>query len=256
MKVRIADVDNIQDKSFKLHRPLGKDDYLFVLFKSPSKVMVNGEYTDADIGSGILFGKHMFQSYYSRGGDFIHDFIHFDTENDYELMTVSEIHMGQLITIPSPDGISGILSQIKSELYITPTKYRNEIITNLCMAFLYRLKSASEVGDIAARGYFAELYELRRSIYDEPWKSYSIDTMAGRLKLSRSYFQYLYKSLFSVSCMDDVINARIAHAKILLSGTSLTVSEIAEKCGYKNDEHFSRQFKKTVGISPIGYRNG
>jgi AraC-like DNA-binding protein len=40
------------------------------------------------------------------------------------------------------------------------------------------------------------------------------------------------------------------YAKQLLSEQSLTVSEVSERIGYKNQRHFSTAFKKKYGFSP------
>lgn len=54
----------------------------------------------------------------------------------------------------------------------------------------------------------------------------------------------------------DLINgARIARAKHLLRDPSLRISEISELVGYSDTAHFSRVFKKQVGISANEYRN-
>lgn len=66
----------------------------------------------------------------------------------------------------------------------------------------------------------------------------------GKLNISTSYFQHIYKKLFGVPVNQDIIKGRIENAARLLHGTDASVSEIAEQCGYENLEHFSRQFKK------------
>lgn len=85
MQISLVDVNNIQNIDFKLHRENGSSDYLFVLFKSPSKILVCDEYVDADWGAFTIFDKHKIQSYYPcNNKEFIHDYMHFDLENDYE----------------------------------------------------------------------------------------------------------------------------------------------------------------------------
>ena len=78
--------------------------------------------------------------------------------------------------------------------------------------------------------------------------------MAADVNMSRSYFQHLYSEVFGVSCMADVISGKIEKAKEILSETGCTVSQVASMCGYDNDEHFMRQFKKIVGVTPTKYR--
>ncbi len=78
--------------------------------------------------------------------------------------------------------------------------------------------------------------------------------MAAEVSMSRSYFQHMYREMFGVSCISDVICGKIDRAKELLSETSCTVSQVAAMCGYDNEEHFMRQFKKMVGATPTAYR--
>jgi two-component system response regulator YesN len=42
----------------------------------------------------------------------------------------------------------------------------------------------------------------------------------------------------------------------LLSGTELTIHEIAERVGYETQHYFSTAFKKVNGVSPNQYRKG
>lgn len=54
--------------------------------------------------------------------------------------------------------------------------------------------------------------------------------------------------------MDDVIGFRLIKARDLLICTTQSISEIAEQCGYNNTEHFCRQFRKNLGLSPGNFR--
>ncbi len=51
-----------------------------------------------------------------------------------------------------------------------------------------------------------------------------------------------------------MITCRIDLAKdqLLYSGKSIT--QVAEFCGYNNIEHFSRQFRRVAGKSPMAFR--
>ena len=53
--------------------------------------------------------------------------------------------------------------------------------------------------------------------------------------------------------MNDLIQARIDAAKSALTGQDISISEVAERLGYANATHFSRQFRQRTGISPRGY---
>ena len=87
-----------------------------------------------------------------------------------------------------------------------------------------------------------------------PEKDWTIDIMASKINLSRTRFQTVYKNTFGNTCMEEVINARIRLAQERLIYTGHTISEIAELCGYNSTEHFCRQFRKSVGITPGQFR--
>ena len=98
------------------------------------------------------------------------------------------------------------------------------------------------------------LQRLRGDITAEPQRDWNIADMAHEIGISRSHLQRLYKQYFSVSCMDDIITARIAKAKKLLQYTELRIQEIAVQCGYHNESHFMRQFKEKCGMTALQYR--
>ncbi|MCR5671851.1 MAG: response regulator [Butyrivibrio sp.] len=70
---------------------------------------------------------------------------------------------------------------------------------------------------------------------------------------------HLSKLLNSVTGKNfsEILNGiRIDQAKKLLRDPSLSISEIAEQVGFLDMAHFSRVFKKHVGVSANEYRNG
>ena len=66
--------------------------------------------------------------------------------------------------------------------------------------------------------------------------------------------QRLYKEQFSSGIKDDLIASRMNRAMQLLAHTDLQVQEIAERCGYNNENHFMRQFKEKNGMTALQYR--
>lgn len=74
------------------------------------------------------------------------------------------------------------------------------------------------------------------------------------MNMSPSYFQQIYKQIFGIPAVSDIILNRVGHASYLLKNTTYTVCQISASCGYENDVHFMRQFKKFTGQTPSEYR--
>ena len=98
------------------------------------------------------------------------------------------------------------------------------------------------------------LERLRADIYSSPSGSRNIADMAKTLSVSPSHFQYLYTSRFGVSCYEDILCARMKNAEYYLLSTDMTVKNIAAVCGYENDVHFMRQFKRRYNMTPSQFR--
>ncbi len=90
------------------------------------------------------------------------------------------------------------------------------------------------------------------------WSNYtspelSNEKLAARAHISESYFRRLFLKTYSVTPRQYIINARIRLAKQLLSERRLSVSEVAEKCGFGAVYHFCRTFKESTGYTPHSY---
>ena len=49
---------------------------------------------------------------------------------------------------------------------------------------------------------------------------------------------------------------KMEHSANLLTATFRTVKEIVEMCGFRDESHFVRDFKKIYGMTPTEYRKG
>ena len=77
---------------------------------------------------------------------------------------------------------------------------------------------------------------------------------ASKLNLSSNYLGDLIKKETGKSALEHIQLKLINIAKELVYDTSKSVSEIAYELGFKYPQHFSRLFKKRVGVSPNEYR--
>jgi two-component system, response regulator YesN len=81
-----------------------------------------------------------------------------------------------------------------------------------------------------------------------------IQDIADHVHFSPAYVSYLFKKKVKTNIWDYVSQVRIGEAKRLLTATDMKRYEIAYQVGYESPEHFSRMFKRYVGISPADYR--
>jgi AraC-like DNA-binding protein len=82
----------------------------------------------------------------------------------------------------------------------------------------------------------------------------TVAQMARRANLSPSRFGVVFRQQFGLSPHQYLLHLRIQHAQSLLTTTDLPLREIAQSCGFADAYHFSKAFKRIVGVSPGAYR--
>lgn len=81
--------------------------------------------------------------------------------------------------------------------------------------------------------------------------SFNLDDVADDLNISKSYLVHLFKDLTGNTVMDYAMSYRLKQSMHMLAAyPDLTNKEICYRCGFKNESHFSRYFKKHIGITP------
>lgn len=67
-------------------------------------------------------------------------------------------------------------------------------------------------------------------------------------------FQRIFKKATGQSPIDYLIQVRLQKAKYFLRETLMPISEIAIETGFNDNNYFSREFKKVLGVPPSLYR--
>jgi YesN/AraC family two-component response regulator len=95
-----------------------------------------------------------------------------------------------------------------------------------------------------ARRYISEHYSDSRL---------TLSMVADHVGLSEKYFSTRFARENDESFIDYLTNLRIGKAKQLIMKTDLKIYMVSDAVGFKSVEHFTRVFKKRVGISPRRY---
>ena len=85
-------------------------------------------------------------------------------------------------------------------------------------------------------------------------KRIGISELSKSVHLERNYFSTLFKKVLGVTPIVYYHQLRCKAAQTLLQNKSNTIEAVALELGYVDAFHFSKSFKKTIGISPSDYR--
>lgn len=99
------------------------------------------------------------------------------------------------------------------------------------------------------------LIPLLQRVRDDLAAPWTVSQLAATIHLSPSRLHALLKQSLQQSPMGLVRELRIAEARQRVIHTDQTMAEIAEATGFQNPFHFSRCFKRIVGMAPLALRS-
>lgn len=82
----------------------------------------------------------------------------------------------------------------------------------------------------------------------------TVDQLARISGYSQRQFGRLFKDAYSTTPNQYIAQLRVEKARKLLGETTLSMGEIAWRCGFGDQNYFSRIFKKMTGVTPSQYR--
>ncbi|RZM24392.1 MAG: AraC family transcriptional regulator [Pedobacter sp.] len=135
-----------------------------------------------------------------------------------------------------------IITQLESLLNYSDRFYQRQFMT--------RRKASHELLDRVNEklvGYFNDANALRAGLP-------SVTYLAEHLNMSPDYLSGMLKTLTGMTAQQHIHEKLIEKAKQQLSGTSLSVSEIAYQLGFEHSQSFSKLFKSKTSLSPIAFR--
>ena len=77
-----------------------------------------------------------------------------------------------------------------------------------------------------------------------------LEDLAQQIGMSQFYFSRLFKQSLHITPHQYVIQQRVERAKQLLRKGELNLAEVALECGFANQGHLNRHFKRLTGATP------
>lgn len=85
-------------------------------------------------------------------------------------------------------------------------------------------------------------------------ESLTLEEITKHCGLNHTTLNELFKQEMRMTVMEYLTHYRIKVARKHLAYTELPLKEIADRCGFKTVQHFSRVFKEKVGETPLTFR--
>lgn len=82
----------------------------------------------------------------------------------------------------------------------------------------------------------------------------TIDEIAESIYISKYYLAHLFKDNLNMTINDYITRVRIEKAVELMQRRELSNNDIMQEVGFNSQSHFTKTFKKIMGVTPGNYR--
>lgn len=231
---------------------------LYYLFDGRVQYSIEGETYDLKEGSIVFISKeipHKTMDFSSHHERFL---IMFNDEAVPEdlLVDFKNIIIGKHLVLP-PDKkhkFELILADMEKEKQINDSYSARMLKKHLQSLIVFVLRNRKHIidkSDIKIPSYIDKITKYISENFSEDIK---LERLSQTVFLNKTYMSRKFKELTGISISDYISAVRIEEAVKLLRETSLSVTEIASKCGFNNNNYFSAVFKKRIGTLPLKYR--
>lgn len=208
-------------------------------------------------GQGFMLFPHQINTYIAdRKLPWEYTWIEFDGLRAKEAIEIAGLSMNNPVYRANSKDMREEMR--KEMLYIAEHSQESSLhlIGHLYLALDYLTRSVASMS-LTQGGSIRDFYIKEALTYIEEnfQNDISIEEIAAKCGLNRSYFGKIFKDALNKTPQEFLMSYRMTKAAELLKLTDLSVADIGNAVGYPNQLHFSRAFKTIYGVSPRNWKN-
>lgn len=152
------------------------------------------------------------------------------------------------------------ISLLADILNMPPSAHKDKSVQSLLMTMTYLL------ADFATGGSLAESCETSSSSADYLVRQFlnmlvspetrfrSVNQFAERMHVTPKYFSAACKAVTGKSASHIINEMYVREAKILLRDSKMSIKQVADRLGFRNQSHFGTFIRRQTGLSPQSLR--
>lgn len=145
-----------------------------------------------------------------------------------------------------------LLSYERLNEEMTPAAFieTHGVLLSLFSRFILNENVVSQTDSTTAQKIMDSIQHIGENISEE----LTVESIATKFHMNVDYYSRVFKEQLGIRPVNFIQSKRIERAQMLLSTTTNSIQEIADKIGLSNLSYFSRLFKRLTGKSPGEFR--
>lgn len=179
-------------------------------------------------------------------------YVHLTTQDPGLLQLLQALPDSCLLSTPEP------VLALFQQLTALPQDADPLLIGSLVLRLLVLVRQLTatelQTEDTLSRSHKALLLQTRDYICSHLAEPLTLEQLAGRVRFSPAHFHRIFTAFFRQTPHEFVLASRIRAAQAALRSDRSSLIEVAACCGFSSQSHFTAQFKKATGQTPLQYR--
>jgi len=235
-------------------RSIGTGDWLIMLFHHSARLDKDQKRPSVPAKTLMIWppGDKQFFSWATEQGVELHSWMH--VEGTWVTLQIENnlLPIANPVTLTDESVMTDHLQNLMDEM-VNPTLSDPIILQNLFQNWARSIARQLHTKDPTNK-IPTVLLTIKQHLDEHFNKPVILNDLAALAGMSRSHLCHQFRAFFATSISHYVIRKRMAIAQRLLFDVKMRLGKIAEEVGYSDIYQFSKQFKKTFGVSPSQYR--
>jgi len=245
----------VSNEGFHIKRSQASSGILLLTVSGKGKLIYRDTEYTLTRGSCMLIDIATPHEYYAVGNGWEFKFLHFSGAMSKRYISYIEEHSKPVFTLLGDEFVQmnrtlDRILDLTEETVIGDYAGISSMIYSMIMLLLSHDSSKSSLASTGSKA----ISEAAAYIQQNYMHNISTEDIAQAVNLSRAYMSELFTHTYGIPPHEYLVQFRLSVAKGMLLNTKLSVTEIAEKTGFRDIFAFSRIFKRELEISPAKYR--
>ena len=174
-----------------------------------------------------------------------------------EEITKGALRAGKIkAPVQRQEAVSLLLNRMLYEFESMPAHGRAMFLSCLAQLLisLIRYRTGEEDADGMEDPRLGRMHQVAAYLCEHMREPLTLEAVASHFALSPSHLSRSFRQATGFGFREYLIHYRIQRACDLLINTELSVTEIADRCGFSDSNYFGDAFRKATGLSPRAYR--
>lgn len=180
-------------------------------------------------------------------------FVDFSGRNAAALLNSCKLPPGRVARVFPPNSLAPLFDElIQSGLRLT--RGNAALCAKLLECLALKIAGATAPMNGTETMAFSTYQQCRRHIEQNHLKLRTLEQIAKECHTDKAYLCRLFRRYDERSPYQYLLRLKMNHAAERLQQSGVLVKQVAEETGFSDPFHFSRVFRKTLGVAPAEFR--